>query len=83
MNDEQIEFLKSVLKLTKMKIFLKDDGILIPVLSIQTDFIDKDSDFGEPVACLNNGKCAALSCVGSNDFVVIVTENKLFHDNIS
>ena len=74
MNDNQIDFLISILRLTKLKVFLKDEGTLFPVLSIQKDFVDKDADFGEPVAWLggpNRDKCVALSCVEPTDFQVI------------
>ena len=74
MSDDQIDFLISIFRLTKLKVFLKDEGTLVPVLSIQKDFVDKDADCDEPVAWLggpSRGKCAALSCVDETDFQII------------
>jgi hypothetical protein len=74
MNDNQIDFLISILRFTKLKVFFKDEGTLVPVLSVQKDFVDKDADCGESVAWLggpNSGKCVALSCVEPTDFQVI------------
>jgi hypothetical protein len=75
MTDEQIDFLYKVLSLTKMKVFLRDDGVFIPVTAISMNFVDKDSEFAEPVAWLGglpgSGRCAALSCVEPSDFQIM------------
>jgi hypothetical protein len=74
MDDDQIDFLMMTLKLTKLKVFIKEDGMLVPVIAIQDNFVDKDADSGEPVAWLGGqytGRCMALSCVDPTDLQII------------
>ncbi len=79
MTEEQIEFLISLIKLTSLRIYLKEDGNLIPIIGIEKDFWDRDAEIGEPVAWLGGlNKCVSLWCVGADDFVIMNTNNTFF-----
>lgn len=74
MNQAEIEYLVEILTNSLVKVYYKPGtGDLIPVLSYQSAFLDKDSTAPEPVAWLGGSmqnKCVALYACETNDFMI-------------
>ena len=79
MLDEEIELIKSALKNPSKIVYYKTDGVLVEILTYQSNFVDKDSEIAEPVFWLTGGSysgtCVAAYNICLTDFVIYDKES--------